>query len=417
MRASAKRGALFSTYTHNLTKQVLASDGWSPMSQASSPCLKIVLIVTTVLAAILSKVYLLAAQPAAIVQESSLSQALELEKQKDFAGAERLNKVALRHSADNPEILKRLSIVCQQQGKHDEAIETLQRILKRAPVYPGANAQLAVSYYALNKFDKTIEAGQQELTGNPKDKQARYYLSLALSASGRLFEAIQHLENLQNDDPENLAVMYQLVVDYKAAAQQASQKLARKAPDSEFTHALRAEVLADSERYDQAIEEFKAVIRKNPEFPGIHLALGQLYWRRKDLEMSRQELQLALAEDPNQPLANYYLGDIFVTDKEYLKAIPYLQNALSTYPELTRAYWLLGKCLASSGAQTRAIAVFKKALEQDPNYKEVHFQLHELYARMGNKAESQQHLETFERLTREDQNRAREVLEQQKRNN
>jgi len=345
----------------------------------------------------------------------SLSQAIELERKKDFAGAERIYKEALRQSADDPEILKRLGLVCQQQGKHDEAIKAFQQIIRRAPLYPGTNTLLAISYYALNRFDKTIESSQQELTGNPKDKQARYYLSLALSASGRLFEAIQQLETLQRDDPENLAVMYQLVVDYKAAAQHASQKLTRKAPDSEFTHALRAEVLADSERFDQAIEEFKAVFRKNPDFPGIHVALGQLYWRRKDLDMSQQELKLALIEDPNQPLANYYLADIFVTDKEYTKAIPHLEITLSIYPELTRAYWLLGKCFASSGNQPKAIEVFKKALELDPNYKEVHFQLHELYARLGNKAESQQHLQIFERLTREDRNRAQEELEQQKR--
>jgi tetratricopeptide (TPR) repeat protein len=335
-----------------------------------------------------------------------------LEKQKDFAGAERLYKEALRQAVDDPEILKRLGIVCQEQGKHEEAIEVLQRILKRAPLYPGANALLAISYYALNKFDKTIEFSQQELTGNPKDRQARYYLSLALSASGRLFEAIQQLESLQNDDPDNLAVIYQLVVDYKAAAQQASQRLAKKAPDSEFTHAMRAEVLADGERFDEAIREFNEVMRKSPEFPGIHLALGQLYWRRKDLEKSRQELELALEEDPNQPLANYYLGDIFVTNKEYLKAIQRLEIALSIYPDLTRAYWLLGKSYAGSGNQQRAIEVLQKALQQDPNYKEVHFQLHELYARLGNKTESQQHLQIFERLMREDQNRDREVLQQ-----
>ena len=345
-------------------------------------------------------------------QERSLSRALELERQKDFAGSERIYREALREWADDPEILMRLGLVCQHQGKHDEAVDTFQRILKRAPLYPGVNASLAVSYYALNKFDKTIEAAQRELTGNPKNKQARYHLSLALSASGRLFEAIQQLEILQRDDPENLAVIYQLVVDYKAAAQQTGEKLARLAPDSEFTHAMRAEALADSERFDEAIAEFKEVTRRNPDFPGIHLALGQLYWRRKELEKSQLELKLALLEDPRQPLANYYLGDILVTDKEYVRAIPHLETALSTYPELTRAYWLLGKCLAGSGSQLRAIEVFKKALAQNPNYKEVHFQLHEVYGRLGNKTESEQHLQVFERLTREEQNRDREILQQ-----
>jgi len=349
--------------------------------------------------------------------EGLLARAIELEKSKDYGGAEGLYKKALLTSPDDPEILKRLGLVCQQQGKHDESIEVFRKILKRAPVYPGANAFLAISYYALNKFDKAIESSQQELTGNPKDKQARYYLSLALSASGRLFEAIQHLETLQNDDPKNLAVIYQLVVDYKAAAQQASQRLARMAPDSEFSHAIRAEVLADSERFDEAVAEFNEVLRRKPDFPGIHLALGQLHWRRKDLEKSQEELRLALAEDPNQPLANYYLADILVTDKEFLRAIPHLEITLSIYPELTRAYWLLGKCLAGSGREEQAIDVFKKALAQDPNYKEVHFQLHELYGRLGDKTASQRHFQIFEQLIRESQNQDREVLQrsQQKR--
>jgi tetratricopeptide (TPR) repeat protein len=396
------------------TRPSLFTDGESPMNVPSFSSLKMFPMIAAFLLVALLTSKSIPAQ-ASENQERSLSDALELERQKDFAGAERIYKEVLRQSADDPEILKRLGHVCQQQGKQNDAIEAFQRIVKRAPLYPGVNALLAISYYALNKFDKTIEASQQELTGNPKDKQARYYLSLALSASGRLFEAIQQLETLQRDDPENLAVMYQLVVDYKAAAQEASQRLARKAPNSEFTHALKAEVLADSDRFDQAIEEFQAVFRKNPDFPGIHLALGQLYWRRKDLEMSREELKLALVEDPNQPLANYYLADILVTDKEYLKAIPHLEITLSIYPELTRAYWLLGKCFVGSGNQPKAIEVFKKALDLDPNYKEVHFQLHELYARLGNKADSQEHLQIFERLTREDRNRAREDLEKQKR--
>src|SRR5213596_3331879 len=187
--------------------------------------------------------------------QNLLSHAIELEKTKDYAGAESVYRKALLASADDPEILKRLGLVCQQQRKYDESIEIFQRILRRAPVYPGVNSLLAISYYSLNKFGKTIEASRKELTGNPKDKQARYYLALALSASGQLFEAIQQLEGLQAEDPQNLAVVYQLVVDYKAAAQQAGQRLAKMAPDSEFTHAMRAEVLADNERFDEAIME------------------------------------------------------------------------------------------------------------------------------------------------------------------
>jgi tetratricopeptide (TPR) repeat protein len=354
------------------------------------------------------------AQPAQVAAslEGLLAQAIEFEKSRDYAGAEAVYKKALLSSPDDPEILKRLGLVCQEQGKYDESIEILEKILRRAPLYPGANSLLGISYYALNKFDKTIEAVRRELTGNPKDKQARYYLALAYSASGQLFGAIQELETLMKEDPQNLAVAYQLFVDYKAATQKASQTLARMSPDSEFTHAMKAEVLADNGRFEEALREFKEVFRQNPNFPGIHLAMGQVHWQRKDLEKSREELKLALAEDPRQPLANYYLADILVTNKGYLQAIPHLEVTISVYPELTRAYWLLGKSYAGIGEHQRALEVFEKALRQDPNYKEVHFQLHELYARLGNKEESQKHLQIFERLTREDQDKDREQLQQ-----
>ncbi|MEW5974179.1 MAG: tetratricopeptide repeat protein [Acidobacteriota bacterium] len=350
-------------------------------------------------------------QPRADV-ERQLTRAIRLEEGKDFAAAEGVYREVLKTLGEDPEVLRRLGLVCQQQGKFDESIQVFQRILKRAPVYPGVNTLVAISQYALNRFDKAIEAAQKELVGNPTDKQAKYYLSLAFSASGRLLEAIQQLEQLRVEDPQNAAVLYQLAVDYKAAAQQAGQRLTRTYPDSAFARAIQAEVLADTERFDEAIAAFKDVQRKDPKFPGIHLALGQVHWRRKDLDKARVELELALVEEPNQALAQYYLGDIFVSEQEFERAIPHLERAISVYPELTRAYWLLGKSYSGSGEPQRAVGAFKKALEQDPNYKEVHFQLHEVYARLGMKRESQQHLEIFQRLTQEAQKRDRRVLEE-----
>src|SRR5881397_4373227 len=95
--------------------------------------------------------------------QNLLSRAIELEKSKDYAGAEAVYKEALVTSPDDPEILKRLGLVCQEQGKYDESTEVFQKLLKRAPLYPGVNSLLAISYYALNDFDKTIEAAQKEL--------------------------------------------------------------------------------------------------------------------------------------------------------------------------------------------------------------------------------------------------------------
>jgi tetratricopeptide (TPR) repeat protein len=344
--------------------------------------------------------------------ERLLTQAAELTRTKDYAGAERLYRQALLAAPDDPEILKALGVVCQAQGKYDEAIDVFHAILKRAPLYPGVNSLLGISYYALKNFDKTIEATQKELTGNPGDRQARHYLALALSASGRLFEAIQQLESLRVDDPQNVEVLYQLVVDYRAATQQAGERLAKLYPDSDFTHAIDAEVYADNGRLDEAILEFKEVLRKNPDFPGIHLALGQAYWRKRDSENALEQLKVVLQEDPSQPLANYYLGDILSDRQKYLHAIPHLRITLANYPEMTQAYFLLGKCYTGAGDSPRALEAFNKALELDPNYKEVHYQLYELYARLGDKEKSQAQLQIFEKLVKEGQNQDKRLLEE-----
>jgi tetratricopeptide (TPR) repeat protein len=274
------------------------------------------------------------------------------------------------------------------------------------------NSLLGASYYSLNQFDKTIEVTQKELNGNPKDAQARYYLALALTATDRLFEAIQQLESLAADDPQNLPVLYQLVVDYKAATEKAGQRLAKVAPDSGFTHAMRAEALSDNGRLDDAILEFKEVLRVSPEFPGVHFALGQLYWRKKDTVNAMAELKLALQEDPNQPLAHYYVGDMLVDQRNFREAIPHLKVTLSVYPELTRAHFLMGKSYAGTGQSKLALEEYNLALKQDPNYKEVHFQLYELYARLGDKEKSQEHLRISERLTREGQKKDKDLLQQ-----
>ena len=85
--------------------------------------------------------------PAQVTSEglqNLLSHAIELENSKDYAGAERVYREVLLASADDPEILKRLGLVCQQQGKYEESIEIFQRILRRAPVYPEVNSLLAM---------------------------------------------------------------------------------------------------------------------------------------------------------------------------------------------------------------------------------------------------------------------------------
>jgi tetratricopeptide (TPR) repeat protein len=296
----------------------------------------------------------------------------------------------------------KLGAVLQEQSKYEESLLVFQEILKRAPMYPEANFYAGTAYFALNRYDEAIAAFQKELTGNSTDKRARFNLALAYTVKDRHFEAIQQLQTLLTQDPGNAMYLYQLATVYKTATRKTAEHLAELQPDSAYTHALQGEAFADGERFDQAIMEYQEVLKKQPAFPGIHLAIGEVYWRKKQYPEARQHIELALQEDPNQPLANYYMGDILVTQNAHAQAVPHLQVIIAAYPQVARAYFLLGKCHMSSGDLPKAREVFAKALELDPRYQEVHFQLHLLYARLGNKAESQKELEIVKKLQQED---------------
>jgi len=283
-----------------------------------------------------------------------------------------------------------------------------------------AHLLLGIAMFATAAWAKpqtTTDSLQKELASNPKDPQARHLLALAQSSSGHLFEAIQELEGLLADYPDDAPVLYQLVVDYRAAAQKSGEKLAKRYPDSEYLHAINAEVYEDSERFDDAIREFKEVLRKDPKFPGLHFALGQVYWRKNDIQNAQDQLRLALREEPNHALAGYYLADILTNQKNYREAIPLLQMVTAAYPELKEAYFLLGKCYAGTGEDQRALEAFNKALQLNPNYKEAHYQLYGLYAHLGDKKNSAAQLRIFEELIKkgqeEDEFRLRETPQKQ----
>jgi tetratricopeptide (TPR) repeat protein len=343
--------------------------------------------------------------------QTLLSQAAAMEQNRDYGDAEKAYRQALQEAPDDPEILKRLGIVCQVELKYDESIQVLQQVLRRAPRYPDVNRLLGISYYGLNRFDEAAKSLSEELVADPKDREARYYLALDLNALGRESEAIRQLETLVADDPKDAAALYQLTLYYKAAAEESGRRLNELNPDSEWTHALRAQVFADNQRPDDAIREFNEVLRKNPTFPGIHFGLGQVYWTKKDSKNASEQLTLALQEDPDQPLANYYLADILTDGKRFQEAIPHLQITIGAYPQMARAYFLLGKCYAGAGALPDSLKAFNKALEIDASSKDVHYQLYQLYARLGEKEESQKHYALFEQLTKAGQEKDKTLLE------
>ncbi len=74
---------------------------------------------------------------------------------------------------------------------------------------------------------------------------------------------------------------------------------------------LRAVVLADQGKTDDAISAYRGLIADFPELPEPHNNLAVLFAQRGDYAMARDELELALATAPDYGIAHENLGDVY----------------------------------------------------------------------------------------------------------
>ena len=340
------------------------------------------------------------AQEKARTLEDYSTQARELEKKEDFAGAERVYLQALQVFPMHLEIRKRLAIIYQTELKFPESIEIFHEILRADTQYPEANFYLGLSHLGLNQYLKAIEAFNKELEANSNYRRAHYFAADALLSLDRKAEAIQHLEALVRGDPNDTRAWYQLARISKSLSMQAIKKLSVLDPESLLFHALRAESYMEDEKYTDAIREYQEIQKKQPDFAGVHFSVGELYWKTDRNEEAERELRLALREDPNHPMANYYLGELLLRNQRAKEAIPLLQISVAADPSFLAAQFQVGKCYLAEGQLEEALRVFSKVAELEPESKITHYQLAQVYARLKNDEKRKHHLAIFEKLNK-----------------
>jgi tetratricopeptide (TPR) repeat protein len=93
---------------------------------------------------------------------------------------------------------------------------------------------------------------------------------------------MRQYELILQEDPTDKRVLFQLIKLLKSATVTAIKQLGNLDPDSEFMLVLKAQGYADEEKYADAIEKYKELLVKSPDFPGIHFALGETYYNAID---------------------------------------------------------------------------------------------------------------------------------------
>jgi tetratricopeptide (TPR) repeat protein len=390
----AKDALLYADYS---ATPVPAMSGPAPKRQPAGLRITAILVLAGLLGS--SAKNMMATQTPASV-DALLDKARGEENAGNYAVAENTYRQALAIAPENLEALKRMGVLEQTELKFDDSIRHFKKVLASDPDYKGVNFFLGLSYFGKNEFLPSIDCFERELKTPIPHPRTQYYLGLALQSTGRVHEAIAHLNQSVAQDPKDADSLYELARLHKNASLHSIEALKALDPDSFQMHALMGEVYADQERYSDALEEYQKAVAKRPDAPGMQFLMGVAYWAQRQMEPAEKAFKEAYKENPKDAMTNLYLGDIAVRYQRFSDALPFLMVAKQAQPDMPQLHVLLGQCYQSQQELQKAKAEFQAAIAVDPTAAQPHYLLARVFRELHDAQGSADELARYEQLSK-----------------
>jgi tetratricopeptide (TPR) repeat protein len=164
---------------------------------------------------------------------------------------------------------------------------------------------LGIALYSRGSYDDAIVALCHASDLNPSDPRPYLFLGKIYNVSvSQADEVARRMKRFMETNPDNASAYYYYALSSWKGARGAGQgadlaeveTLLRKStaldPRLADAHLQLGILYDDQHREQEAIPEFQAAIRLNPDDPDAHYHLAQAYLRTGDKERSQEELQL-----------------------------------------------------------------------------------------------------------------------------
>lgn len=260
------------------------------------------------------------------------------------ADAENVLKSKVSNNPKQADYVLQLARYYSRLQKPNEMTATLQQLVTNTTDFPEGRLWVGDFYLGARDFAAALRYYREGLSATKDVKQRPFYQKreiLVLRAQGQR----------------------------KQAFELASQAL-KENPRDEETMRLHAELAVEigkAENGNQAVQEFQALQKQNPNDPSLEVQIGRAYRLSGDVPKAVEHFRAAITKRNTLAEPHLELADIDLAQRQFDEAQQQIDEALRLQPNNPRGRLLHARVLMATGKWKETRAALTSLLKDVPN--------------------------------------------------
>lgn len=274
----------------------------------------------------------------------------------------------------------------------------------------GANYNLGLAYYRIERYKEAISPLEAEVRNEPANVSAKHLLGMCYFVAEDYARASALLTEVLPARSNNVSLYYTLTLsllkeDRVSEARDVIQRMLVMAGDSAQIHILLGQAYHAQNEDLKALEELRRASEMDSRLPMAHYYSGLIYVKAGKFDDATREFEAELAVNPKDVQAKYHLGFVLLSKGQTDRGMSLMREVIEADPRFADARFELGKAMLLQGDVKGAIENLEEAARLGPDKAHIHYQLGRAYVAAGREADAQKRFQLFKELKDKERNR------------
>ena len=276
-----------------------------------------------------------------------------------------------------------------------DAVHQFEEVLKSQPQNVDASYALGETYFEVGRRKALeLEAVAPEGRGI-RELAAHQRMLMATTDAGSVAAPKERWANSREEQ------LYNEALESETKARAALQTVLDEAPGSDRAHQIQGDAYTLQRNNDSAISEYEAVLTKNPQLPGVRMALANCLMQVNRFKDALTVLTEEQALQPRSADVWASIGRVQQALGNDADALASLKKAVALPNTPPAARLLLGKALLRLDDPKGAIPQLEQALREGADPSTTNYLLARAYRATGDRAAMQTALDAYHQNSRD----------------